>query len=67
MTITSKDLKGGNALTGVARTEAEEREKAARIQQAQLLDIAIEKVAKAQSEAAKDLKKKKEAKKKKST
>ena len=54
-------------ILNILQEKAEEREKAARIQQAQLLDIAIEKVAKAQSEAAKDLKKKKEPKKKKST
>lgn len=55
MTITSKDLSKGGGLTGVARKEAEK----AQINQ-ELLNRAIE-------EVQKNLKKKKEPKKKKST
>ena len=71
MTITSKDLGGGNALTGVARKEQEERMK-----NQQLLESAIQKVIsemEVEEEVEKeleeeiDLKKKKEPKKKKST
>jgi len=63
MTITSKDLGGGNALTGVARKEHEER-----LKNQQLLESAIQKViSKMVIEEEVDLKKKKEPKKKKST
>ena len=63
--ITSKDLGGKEAFTGVARKEAEEREK-----YKQLLDIAIAKVEEEREKALiaeSELKKKKEPKKKKST
>jgi len=67
MVITSKDLSGREALTGVARTEAEERQEKMN-QQKKLLDIAIAKVEEEREKAIeKDLKKKKEPKKKKST
>jgi hypothetical protein len=63
MTITSKDLGGGNALTGVARKEHEER-----LKNQQLLESAIQKViSEMEVEEELDLKKKKEPKKKKST
>ena len=63
--ITTKDLRGGKALTGVARKEAEEQKK-----YKQLLDIAIAKVEEEREKALiaeSELKKKKEPKKKKST
>ena len=71
MTITSKDLGGGDALTGVARKEYEDRVKEhekAQLNQ-KILEDAIAHI-EAEKEkalvAAQDLKKKKEAKKKKS-
>lgn len=70
MTITSKDLEGGNALTGVARKEYEERAREyekAQINQKILEDaIAHIEEEKEKALAAQDLKKKKVAKKKKS-
>lgn len=70
MTITSKDLGGGNALTGVARREHEDRvreDEKSQINQ-KILEDAIAHI-EAEKEkalvAAQDLKKKKEAKKKK--
>tara|TARA_B100000029_G_scaffold508792_1_gene596505 strand:- start:4101 stop:4304 length:204 start_codon:yes stop_codon:yes gene_type:complete len=60
--ITSKDLDGGNALTGVARKEAEQRK-----QYEELLNIAIAKIEEEREKAVEsDLKKKKVTKKKKS-
>jgi len=62
--ITSKDLRGGEALTGVARGEAEKQKK-----YKQLLDIAIAKIEEEREKALineSEKKKKKEAKKKKS-
>ena len=66
MTITSKDLGGGNALTGVARREHEEAEKSQI--NLKILEDAIAHIEeeKEKALAAQDLKKKKEAKKKKS-
>ena len=71
MTITSKDLGGGNALTGVARKEHEDRvkeEQKAQLNQKMLEDAIahIEEEKQKALVAAQDLKKKKEAKKKKS-
>ena len=63
--ITTKDLHGEVALTGVARKEAEERKKYQK-----LLDIAIEMVEEEREKALiaeSELKKKKDPKKKKST
>ena len=70
MTITSKDLGGGDALTGVARKEHEDRvkeQKKAQLNQ-KILEDAIAHIEKEKNKAlaAQDLKKKKEAKKKKS-
>ena len=68
MTITSKDLGGGNALTGVARKEHDDRVREAEKSQINLkiLEDAIAHIEKEKALAAQDLKKKKEAKKKKS-
>ena len=70
MTITSKDLGGGDALTGVARREHEDRVREAEKSQInqKILEDAIAHIEKEKEKAlaAKDLKKKKEAKKKKS-
>lgn len=70
MTITSKDLGGGDALTGVARKEHEDRvkeQKKAQLNQKILEDaIAHIEEEKEKALAAQDLKKKKVAKKKKS-
>jgi|TARA_R100001594_G_scaffold113187_1_gene148033 hypothetical protein len=61
--ITSKDLSGKRALTGVARKDAEKRK-----EYEALLNIAIAKVEEEREKAVeKDLKKKKVTKKKKST
>ena len=70
MTITSKDLGGGEALTGVARKEYEDRVKEqqkAELNQ-KILEDAIAHIEKEKEKAlaAQDLKKKKVAKKKKS-
>ena len=64
MTITSKDLGGGNALTGVARKEQEDKLRKEQKINEKLLAAAILKV---KEEQSKQLKKKKEPKKKKST
>lgn len=65
MTITSKDLSGGNALTGVARKQAQEAEKQARLQE-KMLEEAIKRINEEKEKAIqKDLKKKKVPKKKK--
>ena len=70
MTITSKDLGGGDALTGVARREHEDRVREAEKSQInqKILEDAIAHIEKEKEKAlaAQDLKKKKEAKKKKS-
>lgn len=63
MTITSKDLGGGNALTGVARAERAKAELNQKILEDAIAHIEAEKE---KALAAQDLKKKKEAKKKKS-
>lgn len=65
MTITSKDLSGGNALTGVARKQAQEAEKQSRLQE-KMLEEAIKRINEEKEKAIqKDLKKKKVPKKKK--
>ena len=63
MTITSKDLGGGDALTGVARAERAKAELNQKILEDAIAHIEAEKE---KALAAQDLKKKKEAKKKKS-
>ena len=65
--ITSDDLSGNQALTGVARKEKEEKERLQKQMEERLLENAIEHVRKEQIKAVeKDLKKKKVTKKKKS-
>tara|TARA_R100000742_G_C4238236_1_gene58438 strand:+ start:560 stop:787 length:228 start_codon:yes stop_codon:yes gene_type:complete len=64
MTITSKDLGGGSALTGVARKEYEDKVRKEQEMNEKLLATAILKI---KEEQSKQLKKKKEPKKKKST
>jgi len=64
MTITSKDLGGGDALTGVARAERAKSELNQKILEDAIAHIEAEK--EKALVAAQDLKKKKEAKKKKS-
>ena len=63
MTITSKDLSKGGGLTGVARKEAEKAKMNEELLQKAIAHIESEK----QKAANKNLKKKKEPKKKKST
>lgn len=63
MTITSKDLSKGGGLTGVARKEAEKAKMNEELLQKAIAHIESEK----QKAADKNLKKKKEPKKKKST
>ena len=63
MTITSKDLSGNQALTGVARKEAEKAKMNEELLQKAIAHIESEK----KKAADKNLKKKKEPKKKKST
>ena len=57
MTITSKDLGGGNALTGVARKEQEDKLRKEQEMNEKLLAAAILKVKEEQSKQLTDIKK----------